>query len=212
MADRFAAYEALAVTNLKAKFALEYAPDHPIALEDRLIATVDRNTSTVNTDAYLAANIFGVLLECGSYYDEFMNIRSTAENPYYDKLAKQFQKSKFPYGIYIETRATSTAAAATEIAAISIAARRNTPTLGIWLRLRLASRQSSAINDLIINQYQKVFTSWGYENDMGLIGTTAQIQAVSWNQLQSSWLLWWESHVTDVASIPNLTANDFKMK
>lgn len=212
MAIRYSSYVNQATANLKAKFANETAPDHPIALEDRLIATVDRNTYAVNVSAYLKANIFGILLECGSYYDQFHQVRSQPENPNYDRMCEQFQYAKMPFGIYIETRATSVTDANREIAAISIAARRNAPTLGIWLHLRFSSSQSSATNNQIITRYQNAFNEWGYQNDMGLITTTSQIRATNWGTFQSSWLLWWEEHVTDLSMIPKLTANDFKVK
>jgi hypothetical protein len=212
MADRYASYINQAVSNLKTKFSTEVASGQPITLADRLIATIDRTTSSVDTKAFLNSNIFGAILECGSMYDEYRQIRSQPENPYYDRLAKQFQAAKFPYGIYVETRATSIIEANKEITAISIAARRNTPTLGIWLRLRFASRQSASTNNNIISLYQTEFTNWGFQDDMGLVATTSEIQSADWATFQSSWLLWWENHVSDVTTIPNLKATDFKVK
>ena len=152
------------------------------------VATVSpTHSSKIDYAKIKAARISAMMFYGGELFDDNHN-RHIYMNPHLDDLVQQCNDAGMSWSLYVNVHARNIIEADAECRALYYVISRHSPTLGLWLSLRL--NNSTDINDDILNIYYKYIEQWGLKDRCGLYVTPTQLSKINWTRFQNKFYLW----------------------
>ena len=165
------------------------------------MATVDRNTSSVDYAKLKASGVVGVCVEAGYLFDE-THRKVNYNSPKFREQVAAARAAGLSIALFATTRARSVEEAKQEIYQLSLCVRTAAPELGLWLKLKL--NNSVLVNDAILQTYQHELVRVGLKDRIGLYVKKADLKLITWSVQSNDWWLWIDSHLSSVASMNEL--------
>ena len=84
------------------------------------------------------------------------------------------------------------------------------PQLGLWVIIDFPASNSKYINNMILNNYKDVLTSYkvGYSKSIGIYTTEKGLEKITWKNHYEDWYLWLDRPVGDIQNIQKLLTPD----
>lgn len=177
------------------------------ALNPYVVTVEPRRSKPIKWTTLRDHGVAGALLYAGELYDDIHLKRSVYQFPNLDTQIKECRSAEMPYGLIAKVKARSVDEAQAELSELRLVARRYVPTLGMWLELNLS--KSNAVNDLILERYLTELRRWGFNNQIGVYATPAQLSKISWKAKFSELALCINEHVKRVDTIQSLMTQSF---
>nr|DAH23698.1 MAG TPA: hypothetical protein [Caudoviricetes sp.] len=81
--------------------------------------------------------------------------------------------------------------------------------MGVWIQIGF--HNSKSVNNDIIDRCKKRLFMLGLKNKIGLYCTLEKLKLIDWNEQSEDWLLWLDSHVSDVSEFECVLNPEFFM-
>ena len=166
------------------------------------IVSVDRFTSSIDTDKLNELKVIAMFIEAGCLYDVSHVEVENYVNPKLDVQVKTAKEGNITYGLFAYVRSRTVAEATEELKWLRIYIQRYVPPFGVWLKLELTS--SKATNDMIVAKYKDILERSGLKGKMGFYVTREQLDKISWDKWQEDFLLWLIDPVDDITDIEQI--------
>lgn len=166
------------------------------------IVSVDRFTSSIDTDKLNDLKVIAMFIEAGCLYDKSHVEVKSYVNPKLDIQVKTAKDGNINYGLFAYVRSRSLAEATEELKWLRIYIQKYVPPFGVWLKLELTS--SKPTNDSIVAKYKAILTRSGLKGKMGFYVTREQLDKISWDKWQEDFLLWLVDPVEDITEIEQI--------
>ena len=167
-----------------------------------VIATISRNTTSINYGQMKENNLAGVVIEAGYLYNS-QHQEVYYRNPKLKDQATAAANNDVPFGWYCDAKARSIQEARKEIYQLSFIIRKYPPTLGVFVHFQLV--KSKSVNDSIVEYYKNELVRLGLQDRIGIIANDSELATISWKETHyKDWILWWNKHVSDVSELDKL--------
>lgn len=166
------------------------------------IVSVDRFTSSIDTDKLNELKVIAMFIEAGCLYDVSHVEVKNYVNPKLDVQVKTAKEGNITYGLFAYVRSRTVAEATEELKWLRIYIQKYVPPFGVWLKLEFTS--SKATNDMIVAKYKDILERSGLKGKMGFYVTREQLDKISWDKWQGDFLLWLIDPVDDITDIEQI--------
>ena len=157
----------------------------------------------VNYKALSDLRVVGAIIEAGYRFDSSGKRTKQFDNPNIETQIESLDKFEIPYGMYTICRAKTTEDAKTEMQYFRYQLYRHPPKWGAWLQLTNLN-SLKAVNDKVLEQYNKSLTEFGFSSRMGIMCTRKDLEKISWDKWQDQFYLYLIDHLQDLTSLDNL--------
>lgn len=166
------------------------------------IVSVDRFTSSIDTDKLNELKVIAMFIEAGCLYDVSHVEVKNYVNPKLEVQVKTAKEGNINYGLFAYVRSRTVAEATEELKWLRIYIQKYVPPFGVWLKLEFTS--SKATNDMIVAKYKDILERSGLKGKMGFYVTREQLDKVSWDKWQEDFLLWLIDPVDDIIDVEQI--------
>ena len=173
---------------------------------NKYIISIDRYTKYVDYAQLKSIGVSGVVVEGGYLYNN-VHQQQVYRNPNLHKQVPQIENNDLTYGLYFDVKARSVEEAKLELYYLSLCVRKYSPTLGVWLRLKMNNSKST--NNSILDTYYKQLVKLGLKDSVGLYVNKQELNKIDWDKYQNSFYLWLDSHVESVSNLDELLTPQF---
>lgn len=170
------------------------------------IATIDRNTTSVNYTRLISMGVVGVVIEAGYLYNSMHEVQNY-QSPRLSAQVEAVQEAGIPFGLYAWSKARSVMEAKAELEELSTIIRTYPPQIGVWLKLTLTNNRT--VNNNIVDTYYNEFIELGLKDQIGFYVTEAELSQITWENYYDNWYLWINKHVTSTVDLNQLLTPQF---
>ncbi len=168
------------------------------------IVVLDKDTpENIDLEEYKQNGVVGAIVEAGYLYDINHHKMNQFQQVNLVNQLNMLIGANFNFGYYFTARAANISEARSEIYELSFVIRRNSPALGVWIKLELLSTEIS-VNDTIVQCYQDQLIRLGLIGKIGFYTTKESLAKISWNKFQDNWYLWIIEHVDSTSELQQL--------
>lgn len=180
------------------------------------VVTLDRNSYGYDLNELKKNGVVGALIEANSWVNNYGRLDRNVDyrlqefrQPRFSQEIKDVKASGLPYGYYVNIYARTTSAADLDMNQLYYMIASNNPALGIWISPHFSIDTTKAQNDKIIERYYKRLVDMGFKGKVGFYTTKKQLNYISWDKFQNTWLLWIIDHISDIDELNQLLTPEF---
>lgn len=174
------------------------------------VITLDRfSPDDLDYDKLKEKGVVGAVIEGGYlYYPNSTTKVTTFKQPKFDTQKKIIESKNLEWGFFFPIRSRTLSQAVSEMYEITLMLRHYPCRFGVWLKPEFSKNQV-AINDQILQYFQKQLIKQGFMSKIGLYVTKDMMKTFTWNKFKDLWLLWIVDHVKETSDIQKLLDPSF---
>ncbi|ERJ97274.1 hypothetical protein RUMCAL_00346 [Ruminococcus callidus ATCC 27760] len=173
------------------------------------IATISPSVKSFDGAKLKDLGVVGVAINSGTYFDSVHIQNSTYRSQNLDAHIKSAVSANLPFSLYTEIRSKTVSEVNRELDELQLCVQKYNPTMGVWIKIGF--QNSKSMNNDIIDRCKKRLFMLGLKNKIGLYCTLEKLKLIDWKERSEDWLLWLDSHVSDVSEFECVLNPEFFM-
>lgn len=173
------------------------------------IATISPSVKSFDGAKLKDLGVVGVAINSGTYFDSVHIQNSTYRSQNLDAHIKSAVSANLPFSLYTEIRSKTVSEVNRELDELQLCVQKYNPTMGVWIQIGF--QNSKSMNNDIIDRCKKRLFMLGLKNKIGLYCTLEKLKLIDWKERSEDWLLWLDSHVSDVSEFECVLNPEFFM-
>lgn len=174
------------------------------------VITIDEQTPELDVDKLKAADVIGVCIDMGSYFNASHTVSSVFRSSKLEEQYNQFYNANMAVGLCTTIRARNEEEVLSELKEIRLAVLKYPPNMGLWL-IPIFTSSSKETNNKLIDTYYKTLYKLGFNDQVGFYCKKDQMEKFDWENYQEKWYWWMDRHISDVSKIHNMPTPKFFM-